>query len=81
MALIEFGSHFLNTLKSKCTGVPYCKPLGMYVGGEGGTGNSRRIDATRDYVRAYGKPNEKQTIAPKGIDAINENEKIVHSFF
>ncbi len=81
MAFIEIVSHFLNALKSKYTGVQYCKPLRMNVGEEGGTEKSRIIDATRALARAYGKQNAVQTFAAIGIAAKNVNGKTVRLSF
>ncbi|MEM1003564.1 MAG: hypothetical protein AAGH46_13035, partial [Bacteroidota bacterium] len=55
-------------------------PLRMYLGGEGGTGNSRVIKVLIYLSQSWGRPNAVQTIAPTGQAAVLTNGETAHSF-
>ena len=65
---------FLRAIQKDSQGVP----LRMYIGGVGGTGKSRIVEALRYLSRTWGQPNAVQIVASTGIAAVLIKGETVH---
>lgn len=70
----------MTSLLNSLQGIDSGKPVRLHIGGEGGTGKSRVVQAIRELAASWTRPGAIQTVAQTGIAAALIQGETVHKF-